>query len=150
MRIGIDFDNTLIDYDGVFVRAARERGLIAPEAAGTKREVRDAIRLLPDGELAWQRLQGYVYGKGIDAARVFAGARDFLARCRERRIPVFIVSHKTRYGNFDPDRVDLREAALAWLEQQRFFAAGAALVERDSIFFADDRAAKLARVATLD
>jgi hypothetical protein len=150
MRIGIDFDNTLIDYDHVFLGEARSRGLVGPGFGGSKREVRDAIRLLPDGEIAWQRLQGYVYGKGIGGARMFAGAADFLARCRERRIPVFIVSHKTRYGNFDPDRVDLREAALAWLEQQRFFAPDAALVERDRIFFADDRAEKLARIAALD
>ena len=53
LRIGIDFDNTLIDYDGVFVAAARERGLIGREIAGSKRAVRDAIRLLPDGELTW-------------------------------------------------------------------------------------------------
>jgi len=33
VRIGIDFDNTLIDYDAVFVSAARERGLIGPEVA---------------------------------------------------------------------------------------------------------------------
>jgi hypothetical protein len=150
MRIGIDFDNTLIDYDDVFRCEAQARGLVAAAFSGSKREVRDAIRMLREGELAWQRLQGYVYGKGIVGARLFAGAREFLARCRERRIPVFIVSHKTRYGNFDPDRVDLREAALAWLEQQRFFAAGAALLERDGIFFADDRAAKLARIAALD
>ena len=150
MRIGIDFDNTLIDYDDVFRREAERRGLVDPGFAGSKRAVRDAIRQLPDGELAWQRLQGHVYGKGIAGARLFAGARAFLARCRERGIPVFIVSHKTRYGNFDPDRVDLREAALAWLEQQGLLAAGAGLVERGSIFFADDRAQKLARIAALD
>lgn len=150
MRIGVDFDNTLIDYDEVFRREAQARGLIDPDFAGSKREVRDVIRLLPDGELAWQRLQGYVYGKGIVGARLFTGAREFLARCREQRLPVFIVSHKTRYGNFDPDRVDLREAALAWLEQQRLLTSDIALVERDNIFFADDRAAKLARIAALD
>ncbi len=150
MRIGVDFDNTLIDYDHVFVDEARARGLVDPAFAGSKRMVRDAIRLLPEGELAWQRLQGYVYGKGIAGALLFAGARDFLSRCRERRIALFIVSHKTRYGNFDPDRVDLRQAALEWLERQGFFAPGAALVPRDNVFFADDRAAKVAKIAALD
>ena len=37
--------------------------------------MRDAIRLLPDGELAWQRLQGQVYGKGIGGATMVAGRR---------------------------------------------------------------------------
>ena len=65
LRIGIDFDNTIIAYDEVFCAAAKRRGLIAAEFIGGKQAVRDAIRLLPDGELAWQRLQGQVYGKGI-------------------------------------------------------------------------------------
>ena len=30
MRIGIDFDNTIACYDGVFHQAALERGLIPP------------------------------------------------------------------------------------------------------------------------
>jgi len=34
MRIGIDFDNTLIDYDRVFLDAARERGLVPRDFAG--------------------------------------------------------------------------------------------------------------------
>jgi hypothetical protein len=150
VRLGIDLDNTLIDYDHVFVKEARERGLVDRDFSGSKQAVRDAIRLLPKGELAWQRLQGYIYGVGISGARLFDGALEFLSRCRERRVPVFIVSHKTRYGNFDPDRVDLREAALGWLRSQGFFEPGACLVPIENIFFADDRAAKLARIAALD
>jgi hypothetical protein len=150
MRIGIDFDNTLIDYDDIFVSEACARGLVDRAFCGSKRQVRDAIRLLPDGELAWQRLQGYVYGAGIVDARLFAGAREFLHRCRERRLPVFIVSHKTQYGNFDPAQIDLRRAALDWLARQGFFAPGECLVRKENIVFADDRAAKLARITALE
>jgi hypothetical protein len=77
MRIGIDFDNTLIDYDRVFLEAARELGLVPRDFAGPKKVVRDAIRLLPNGEPTWQRLQGYVYGAGIGGAVPFSGACDF-------------------------------------------------------------------------
>ena len=121
LRIGIDFDNTLIDYDRVFLGAARERGLVAGDFRGSKREVRDAIRLLPDGELAWQRLQGHVYGAGIGGAVMFDGADVFLRRCRVLGLDVLVVSHKTRYGHLDPARVDLREAALGWMEAHGFF-----------------------------
>jgi len=149
MRIGIDFDNTLIDYDGVFVAAARERGLIGTQAAGSKRAVRDAIRLLPDGELTWQRLQGYVYGAGIGGAVPFAGAGDFLRHCAERGVELFIVSHKTRYGHFDPARIDLREAARQWLIVRRMMAPEEGGIAADHVFFEDDRAGKLARIAAL-
>ncbi len=30
-----------------------------------------------------------------------------------------MVSHKTEYGHYDPDRVNLREAALGWMTASR-------------------------------
>jgi hypothetical protein len=149
VRIGIDFDNTLIDYDRVFAASARQRSLICPEIAGTKHAVRNAIRSLPDGELTWQRLQGYVYGTGIGGAIPFAGAGEFLQRCSEEGVPVFIVSHKTRYGHYDAARVDLREAAREWLTAQGILGSEAGRIPTDHVFFEDDRAHKLARIGAL-
>ena len=150
MRIGIDFDNTLIDYTDVFVAAARERGLIGDTVGASKRDVRDAIRRLPDGEVTWQRLQGHVYGRAITGARMFAGAGEFLRACHRRDAAVFIVSHKTRYGHYDPARVDLREAAIRWMAAHGCFRPEEGGIPRENVFFADDRAAKLARIAALD
>jgi hypothetical protein len=149
LRIGIDFDNTLIDYDRVFVEAARELRLVPDDFNGSKRAVRDAIRLLPDGELTWQRLQGHVYGARIDRAIPFAGAREFLRRCARNGVSTFIVSHKTRYGHYDPARIDLREAARDWLTSQGFFNPERGGVTPDQVYFEDDRADKLARIAAL-
>jgi hypothetical protein len=159
MRIGIDFDNTLIDYDGVFVAAARQRGLIGPECTGSKRAVRDAIRRLPEGELTWQHLQGHVYGAGIGGAVRFAGAAEFLARCAAEGVGVFIVSHKTRYGHHDPARIDLREAARQWMMAQGMMAQGMVAqgiltptpgaIPADHVFFEDDRQKKLSRIGAL-
>jgi len=73
-RIGVDFDNTLIDYDEVFRALACERGLVDPGFRGGKDAVRRVIRGLPDGEEAWQRLQGTAYGTGIGRAGMFDGA----------------------------------------------------------------------------
>jgi hypothetical protein len=150
MRIGIDFDNTLIDYDRVFLAAAKQRGLVATDFIGSKRALRDAIRLTPDGELAWQRLQGYVYGTGIGRAVPFAGASEFLRRCARERVATFIVSHKTRYGHHDPARVDLREAARDWMTAQGFFRPDEGALPGDHVFFEDDRAHKLARIAAVE
>jgi hypothetical protein len=149
MRIGIDFDNTLIGYDDVFLAAARERGLLSFGFAGNKQAVRDAIRLLPDGELAWQHLQGYVYGTGNSGAVMFEGVDGFLRRCRAAGHGVFIVSHKTEYGHHDPSRVNLREAALGWMEAQGFFAPDIYAIPRENIFFEASRAEKLKRIAAL-
>jgi hypothetical protein len=61
-RIGLDLDNTLISYDRSFCSAAIERSLVPADFVGSKRDVRDRVRLLPAGELQWQRLQAHVYG----------------------------------------------------------------------------------------
>ena len=43
MRIGIDFDNTIVDYEGAFHAAAMERGLVTADLPKTKNSVRDFL-----------------------------------------------------------------------------------------------------------
>jgi hypothetical protein len=151
MRIGLDFDNTIIGYSDVFVSAAKERRLLGPDAhCASKQAVRDAIRLLPDGEITWQRLQGFVYGRGIREATMFAGVDRFLRRCRAEGHTMFIVSHKTEYGHYDPDRINLREAALGWMTAQSFFRADGYGIPRENVFFESTREDKLKRIAQLN
>ncbi len=149
LRLGIDFDNTLIAYDHVFRAQARARQLLSGGFRGSKQAVRDAVRLLPDGEIAWQRLQGYVYGQGIGEAALFAGVDRFLRRCRQAGHTVFIVSHKTEYANYDPARVNLRAAALGFMEAHGFFDPRRYAIARENVFFEGTRADKLARIAAL-
>ena len=149
MRIGLDFDNTIIAYGDVFVAAAKERDLIGADFQGGKQAVRDAIRLLPGGELAWQRLQGHVYGRGIGHASMYDGVEAFLRRCRAEGRPVAIVSHKTKYGHHDPSRLDLREAALDWMLSRGILGDGVFSIPPEQIFFEDTRHGKLTRIAAL-
>lgn len=148
LRVGLDFDNTLITYDQVFLAMARERGLTAPDFEGRKKAIRDSIRLLSDGEVSWQKLQGQVYGKGVARASMFKGAGSFLQRCRHSGVSVVIVSHKTEYGHHDPDRVNLRQAALDWMTAQGFFREYG--VAREHVYFESTRDEKIARIAQLE
>jgi hypothetical protein len=150
MLIGIDFDNTIIGYDDVFLAIARERGLVDPCFRGRKQAIRDAIRLLSEGELAWQKLQGEVYGAAIGGASLFDGVDGFLRRCRREQCRVVIVSHKTEFGHHDPRRINLREAALGWMTQQGFFHEHGYGLEVESVIFEDTRADKLTRIASLN
>jgi len=149
MRMGLDFDNTLAGYDAVFAAAAREGGLVGPEFSGTKRDVREAVWRLDDGEFLWRRLQGRVYGALMSGAELFEGAGDFLLACRRESVPVFIVSHKTIHGHHDPTRVDLRQAALAWMEAHGFFDPAGFAVPMANVFFENSRAEKLERIAQI-
>ncbi len=120
MVIGIDFDNTLISYDAVFHRLALEAGLIGPAVPAAKRAIRDAVRRSPQGEAAWQALQGQAYGPRILEAEVAPGAREFLARCLASGTPALVISHKTEFASVDPSRTPMREAARGWLAAQGF------------------------------
>jgi hypothetical protein len=150
MRIGLDFDNTIIRYDDTFQQAAIERRLLDAKFCGNKQQVRDAIRRLPDGEMKWQALQGHVYGKGIAGAGIFDGVPNFLRRARMEGHTVLIVSHKTEYGHFDPERINLRRAALEWMEAQGFFSERQFAIPCDNVYFETTRTEKLLRIASLD
>lgn len=146
-RVGLDFDNTIISYDGVFLATAIERGLVSADFCGSKQAIRDAIRLLPDGELSWQKLQGQVYGKGIADAAIFDGVDSFLRRCRRENVSVAIVSHKTEFGHHDPDRVNLRDAARDWMATHGFFRQNVYAISSENVYFERTREDKLKRIA---
>lgn len=151
MRIGIDFDNTIAGYDNLFARLVRENVLFDEAVPNSKREIRDALRQRGEsGELDWQRLQALAYGPRMDEAELIEGVYPFLAECRRQGHRVFIISHKTRYARMDPDKTDMRQAALRWMTVRGFFEEkGLVGLNRDQIFFEDNRQAKIGCVRRL-
>ncbi|OGT38009.1 MAG: hypothetical protein A3F11_03300 [Gammaproteobacteria bacterium RIFCSPHIGHO2_12_FULL_37_14] len=148
MLIGIDLDHTIIDYGDAFYSLALERGLINSQFRGTKTELREHLRLQPEGHEQWMRLQGYVYGKGMNYAKIMPGFIHFIQLCRHNKIKTVIVSHKTEYGHYDPDKIDLRKAALKWMEVNGFFDATLSFNKND-IFFELTQEEKIARITAL-
>ena len=149
MRIGVDFDNTIVCYDNVFSVAARQLGFVDASWAVTKTQLRNLLRAQNGGEAKWQRLQGHAYGKGIVNAAPFPGIIDFLDAAARCSTDVFVVSHKTQYGHQDKGRTDLREAARKWMIQTKLLGEEGGL-KSDRIFFEDDLDAKVKRIAALD
>lgn len=117
-RIGIDFDNTIASYDGVFYKAALEKKLIPETLPTAKGAVRDYLRSVSN-EDAWTELQGFIYGARMDLAKAYPGVSHFLSRCHAKEIPAFIISHKTLYPFLGP-KYDLHRAARDWLFGQPF------------------------------
>jgi len=148
--IGVDFDNTLVNYDGVLLKTARQWGLALKEKAG-KKNIRNAIRQLPDGEKKWQQVQAHVYGLGLDEALLIEGVGEFFSRCRSAGVPVYIVSHKTQFAAQDTDKIDLRQAALDWMNTQGFFdPAGGLGFSKSAVFFESTRQDKVGRIKELN
>jgi hypothetical protein len=147
VRIGIDFDNTIVAYGALFSRTAIELGYLNAADAGGKTAVRDAVRRLPDGERKWRRLQAIAYGPKIADATLFPGVHAFLARARAAGAAVYLVSHISRFAAGDPGGVDLRVAATGWLRAHGLVGPDA--FEESALFFEGTRAEKVARLAAL-
>ena len=146
---GIDFDNTIVSYDELLTKIARERGLIDVANVQSKRRLRDQIRQLPDGEIEWQKCQALLYGPRISEATLADGVATFFASCRQCAIPVYIVSHKTEFSSYDPSNTNLRSAALDWMHANRFFDPDGLGLTHSRVFFAATRHAKIERIRQL-
>lgn len=145
--MGVDLDNTLACYDGVFHRLALERGLVSRDVALTKEAVRAAL-CAAGREGEWTALQGEVYGPGMQAASPFPGALAFLETCRRLGVPVSVVSHRTRTP-FHGAPHDLHRSGRDWLRTSGLLdTARTGLADRD-VHLEETRAGKLTRIAAL-
>ena len=150
-RIGLDLDNTIIDYALPLAEALRRGGVAPGEAGGTapsKEEAKRAV-LGRDGDEGWQRIQGWIYSTGIDLAEPFPGVHEFLVRCASVGDEVHIVSHKTERGHFDRSGRSLRDAATAWLRANGVVGDGAWQVRPDRVHYEPTQDGKVARIAAL-
>ncbi len=141
--IGVDFDNTIADYDDMMHGLALEEGFISAQISANKQKIRDYIRLLKNGEIKWQKLQAMAYGKFMFQAKLIEGVQDFFSSCYKQGVLIFIVSHKTQFAVQDKEKVDLHSAALKWIKEK-----GLALKE-DRIFFEPNRQKKIERIGAL-
>lgn len=144
VRIGLDFDNTIVSYDTLFHKVAVEQELIPADLAVNKLAVRDHLRAV-GREDDWTALQGYVYGVRMDEALAYNGAFEFACRALDRGHELLIVSHKTRHPFLGP-QYDLHGAARSWIERH-FSRADGPLVAPERVFFELTKAAKVARIA---
>ena len=115
----------------------------------SKREIRDRIRQLSDGENEWQRVQAVVYGPRMGEARVIDGVRGFFDLCRRHQTKVFIVSHKTEFARFDETGTHLRTAAVLWMKKNGFFKADGFSLSQEDIYFESTRLEKIERIRRL-
>jgi len=147
MRIGIDFDNTIACYDGVFHAAALERGLIPANLASDKNAVRDYLNGNGRAD-AFTELQGHVYGARMELAAPYPGFAEFIATARKAGHHLFIVSHKTRHPILGP-RHDLHAAARGFLIARGLVGSAGGQIDPADVFFELTKEAKVARIVAL-
>jgi hypothetical protein len=143
MRIGIDFDNTIVSYDKLFHKVAIEKQFVPPNTPSNKLAVREYLRRT-DKEAIWTELQGYVYGARIGEASAFPGVVEFIQRAGDAGHILAIISHKTKYP-FLGAKYDLHAAAHLWVKRNLSIGA-TSLIPADHVFFVSTKEEKIALV----
>ena len=150
LHIGIDLDNTIIDYEQVFAPVAAELGLLPKgEATGDKEAIKSRLIKADPSEQTWMRLQGQVYGRHIGLALPYPGVVEGLAQLKLAGARLSIVSHKTRHGHFDPARIDLWQAAREWLALNNLHDPEGAGIAHEDVHFELTREAKVERIRAI-
>lgn len=143
MRIGIDFDNTIVSYDALFHKLACEQGLIPEKIPTNKVAVREHL-VRTDREASWTLMQGLVYGDRMDEASTYDGVVNFFHWAREKGHHVAIISHKTRHP-FKGPKYDLHKAAKGWI-RRHLVDGGKPLIPPSQIFFEVSKEEKFSRI----
>ena len=146
-NIGIDFDNTLVNYDTSFYELALEKGLICSDLQKSKNAVRNSLRE-QDKDNEFTLLQGEIYGPRILESKPAHSAIKTIKKIQECGFNVFIVSHKTRYPYKGP-KFDLHESARKWLDYYSFLSFDGANIAEDKIFFNTSKIEKIDKVHNL-
>lgn len=149
MILGLDFDNTIVSYDDLIFDTALDWGWIPGDMTRNKKTIRDHIRVTQD-DIAWQKLQAYIYGPGMKQAKLMDDIAEVIQECHRREVPIFIVSHKTPFASMDEDQqYDLRDTARAWMQSQQFFNEDGLGLNPDHVYFEVTRDDKVKRVEAL-
>lgn len=141
MKIGLDFDNTIVNYDKIFHAVAIEWGIVPDDVPANKLAVRNYLRDI-DKEDRWTEMQGYVYGARMDDAQLYPGLIEFIQRVKNAGYSIVVISHKTQHPFLGP-KYDLHTAARKWIEKNIH-------LETERIFFEPTKEKKLERIAQLE
>jgi hypothetical protein len=146
IKLGLDFDNTIVCYDAAIAQLAEELFDLPPEVPRTKLGLRDHLRVA-GREPEWTAFQGELYGPGMRHAQPFEGAIETMLQLEAAGHKLVIVSHRSRRP-YAGEPHDLHAAARSWVAE-RLQSAGLFAADNGSVNFLETRQEKVARIAEL-
>lgn len=144
MRLGFDFDNTIVSYDRLFHKVALEKAYIPASTPVNKNAVRDTMRS-QNQEPLWTELQGYVYGERMQEAEVFPDVLEVLGALHKVGHELYIISHKTKKPYIGPP-YDLHASARTWISTHLIDGQNQLLIPMHHVFFHERKEEKIARI----
>ena len=114
--IGIDFDNTIINYNLVFYKIALKKKLINKNINKNKSSVKEYL-LHNNKYNEWVKLQGEVYSKYLDQAAIYPYCLGVIRQLVSKGYRVVIISHKTKFP-YVGKKVNLHKPAFLWIKNK--------------------------------
>ena len=145
-KIGIDFDNTIVNYDKLFGELALSKNLITKSISLKKESVKEYF-VRNNREHLWTRLQGEVYGKQIFRAKPYKHFKKSISKFEGNLFKKYIISHKTKHPILGK-RFNLHKAALKWIELNDFYNDKVNF-KIQNIYFENTIKQKLKKIKTL-
>jgi|GEM_PF-1289525 len=146
MIIGIDFDNTIINYEQLFFLAAEKEGWSNRHII-TKSAIKQQLIEEDGDDRRWQFLQKEVYSHLIEKAKPYDGALAFLRKVLALKDSVYIISHKTEFSNLD-GKTNLINPALNWLEEKGVIG-NKGFLKKEQVIFCETREEKIKTIKSL-
>ncbi len=158
LRIGIDLDNTIIDYSNSFLFGAINKKFLTKNIIdkiikknnlnkiSIKELIKTEIKKSVNGEKKWRKLQSEVYGKLIKHALINPAIYKFFTLCNHKNFTVYIVSHKTKYGHYSKKENLLRLSALKFLKNKKIINN---CIDSKNVFFTDTLNDKIKKISEL-
>lgn len=141
MKLGLDLDNTLIDYDRAAQAYAEDNGI---GSIGSLADLRATLTCTSD--LGWQKAQAWIYTYGLKFATPANGWSNFLSKSAHFNLEIFIVSHKTNFTPKAFGSLDLHLCARNWLENVLKIYE---IPQIKNVYFEPTREKKIAKIAQL-
>ena len=144
-RIGLDLDNTVIDYTVAYEVLSQRLGL--PDSCRSRDDIRSLLRVSPPNDFEWQEFQALLYTTGLEHAQPARGLLVFLQECLSRGVRTFIVSHKTQRTPQMFGAHDLRTPAMAWLFKHRVVPE---FVSESDVYFCQTLEEKISKIGEVE
>ena len=145
MRIGIDFDNTIVCYDNAIKELSGKLcGLpddLPREKLHLKIFLKDQKR-----DQEWTSFQGELYGPGMKLATPFNGVIEAMIALQENGHTLNIISHRSRFP-YAGTMYDLHSFAKRWI-QDNLKEHGLFLNDSD-VYFHEEKHQKISRAINL-
>ncbi len=150
IKIGIDFDNTIVNYEDLFHQESIRRKLFkkSQKKKNSKNNLKNKL-ISNNREEEWTSIQGIVYGKKMLKAKPYTGSVKFINKySNKKNFKIFIVSHKTLYPIIG-EKINLHKISKNWIIKKKIFKNKKISWINKHVFFLQTKKEKIKKIIDL-